>query len=116
MKDNLEIIHSRDSHWIVATSMMCRNSDEVLVYDSVFNSLDDDTVGIIKNLFCCDNIKMVECQKQCDSNDCGLFSIANATAIANRIDPTTLKYIQGDMRMHLLQCFQQGLMTIFLFK
>ena len=49
VKDNLEIIHSRDSHWIVATCMMCRNSDEVLVYDSVFNSLDDDTVGIIKN-------------------------------------------------------------------
>ena len=113
VKDNLEIIHSRDSHWIVATSMMCRNSE---VYDSVFNSLDDDTVGIIKNSFCCDNIKMVERQKQCGSKDCGLFSIANATAIANGIDPTKLKYIQGDMRMHLLQCFQQGLMTIFLFK
>ena len=57
VKDNLEIIHSRDSHWTVATSMMCRKGDKVLVYDSVFNSLDDDTVGIIKNLFCCDNIQ-----------------------------------------------------------
>ena len=91
MKDNLEIIHSHDSHWIVATSMMCRNSDEVLVYDSVLDSLDDDIVGIIKNLFCCDNIKMVKCQKQCGSNDCGLFSIANATVIANVIDPMKLK-------------------------
>ena len=59
---------------------------------------------------------MVECQKQCGSNDCGLFSIANATAIANGIDPMKLKYIQGDIRMHLLQCFRQGLMTIFPFK
>ena len=77
VKDNLEMIHSCDSHWIVATSMMRRKGDEVLVYDLVFNSLDDDTVGIIKNLFCCDNIKMVECQKQCGSNDRGLFLIAN---------------------------------------
>ena len=41
--------------------MMCKKGDKVLVYDSVFNYSDDDTVGIIKNLFCCDNIKMVEC-------------------------------------------------------
>ena len=95
---------------------MCRKGDEVLVYDSVFNSLGDDTVGIITNLFCCDNIKMVEYQKQCGSNDCGLFSIANATAIANDIDPMNLKYIQSDIRMHLLQRFRQGLMTVFPFK
>ena len=94
---------------------MCRNN-EVLVYDSVFNYLDDDMVGIIRNLFCSYNIKMVECQKQHGSNDCGLFSIANATAIVNGIDPKKLKYMQGDMRTHLLQCFQQGMMTVFPFK
>ena len=116
VKDNLEINHSRGNHWIVATSMMHRNSDEVLVYDSMYDSLDGDTVEIIKNLFCSDNIKMVECQKQDGTTDCGLFSIANATAIANGIDPMKLNYIQGDMRMHLLQCFRQGLMTIFPFK
>ena len=64
--------------------MMCRDI-EVLVYNSVFNSLDNDTIGIISNKLCCDNIKMVECQKQDGSNDYGLFSIANATAIANDI-------------------------------
>lgn len=50
-----------DSHWIVATTVMWKNN-EVLVYDLVFNSLDDDTVGIIRNLLCRDNIKMAECQ------------------------------------------------------
>ena len=103
--DNIEIIYSRDSHWIVATTMMCIN-DEVLVYDSVFNFLDDDTVGIVRNLFGCGNVKMVECQKQHSSNDCGLFSIANATAIVNGIDPKKLKCIQSDMRTHLPWCFQ----------
>ena len=92
VKDNIEIIYSRDSHWIVATTMMCRN-DEVLVYDSVFNFLDDDTVGIIRNLFGCDNVKMVECQKQHGLNDCGLFSIANGIAIVNGKDPKKFKYI-----------------------
>ena len=50
VKDNIEIIYIRDNHWIVATIMMCRNY-ETLVCDSVFNFLDDDTVGIIRNLF-----------------------------------------------------------------
>ena len=112
LQDHIEIIHSRNSHWIVATTMMCK--DEVLVYDSAFNSLDDDTLGIVHNLFCCTSVKMVACQKQQQgTNDCGLFSIANATALVNGIDPMKLCYIQGEMRMHLVQCFRQGMLTIF---
>lgn len=112
LKDHIEIIHSRNDHWIVATTMMCK--DEVVVYDSAFNSLDDDTLGIVHNLFCCTSVKMAACQKQEQgTNDCGLFSIANATALVNGIEPTKLRHIQGEMRMHLVQCFRQGMLTIF---
>ena len=47
---------------------------------------------------------MGTCQKQVRLYDCGLFSIANATAIVNGIEPTLLTYKQEDMRLHFIQC------------
>ena len=111
VKDSIQIVHSRGNHWLVASTIKCE--DEVLVFDSLYADLDDDTRNIIQNLFACKNIKMATCQKQLGAHDCGLFSIANATAIVNGIDPTSFKYKQEDMRMHLIQCFKQGMLTVF---
>ena len=111
VKDCIQIVHSRGNHWIVASTINCE--DEVLVYDSLNDDLDDDTKGIIQNLFSCKNINMATCQKQVGPHDCGLFSIANATAIVNGIEPTLLTYKQEDMRLHLIQCLKQGMLTVF---
>lgn len=100
-------IRSRGNYWLVASTMECE--DEVLVFDSLYDDLDDDTRNIIQNLFSCKNIKMATCQKQLGAHDCGLFSIANATAIVNGIDPASLKYKQEDMRMHLIQILYNAL-------
>ena len=54
---------------------------------------------------------MTTCQKQVGPHDCGLFSIVNATAIVNGIEDTSLTYKQEDMRLHLIQCLKQGLVT-----
>ena len=111
VKESIQIIHSHGNHWLVASTMKCE--DEVLVFDPLHDDLDDDTRNIIQNLFSCKNIKMATCQKQLGIHDCGLFSIANATAIANGIDPASLDYKQEDMQMHLIQCFKQGMLTVF---
>ena len=110
VKDCIQIVHSRGNHWIVASTIKCE--DEVLVFDSLYDDLDD-TKGVIQNLFSCKNINMVTCQKQVGLHDCGLFSIANATAIVNGIEPTSLTYKQGDMRLHFIQCLKQGMLTVF---
>ena len=44
---------------------------------------------------------MVKCQTQLGGGDCGVFAIANATAIAHDIDPTDVMYDESAMRWYL---------------
>ena len=46
----IQIVHSRGDHWIVAATMLAIG-DRVLVYDSVYRTLDQPTMNIILNLF-----------------------------------------------------------------
>ena len=39
--------------------------------------------------------------------DCGVFAIANATAIAHGVNPETVKFMQPLMRKHLMNCLEQ---------
>ena len=41
------------------------------------------------------------------------IAIANATAIANGIDPCKIKLIEHLLRTHLIKCFDEGIMTLF---
>ena len=50
---------------------------------------------------------MVKCQTQLGGDDCGVFTIANATAIAHGIDPIDVMYNQSAMRWHLLKSFKE---------
>ena len=68
------------THWIVASSVGLCN--EVGVYDSLYNNLDHETECLLAEMFPGFALKMLPCQKQSGGTDCGLFTIANATAIA----------------------------------
>ena len=43
---------------------------------------------------------------QTNGYDCGLYAVANATALAYGRDPTTQVYIPRMMRSHLYKCFE----------
>ena len=45
--------------------------------------------------------------------DCGLFAVANATALCIGDDPTSLVYNQDEMRDHLLSCLETETMAVF---
>ena len=47
-------------------------------------------------------IMMSRCQKQKGGADCGLFAIANATAIAFGKNPCKLQFMQASLRSHLV--------------
>ena len=49
-------------------------------------------------------------QKQANLCDCGLFAIANETALAFGTDPSAAKLDVGNMRAHLTKC---NVMTLF---
>ena len=44
--------------------------------------------GVVANLFKPTFVKMMQAKKQVGGEDCGLFAIATATAIAYEADPT----------------------------
>ena len=112
--NKLQIIHSRNNHWLTASIIMSMSS-HVDVYDSLHDHLDADSQKVILKLF--DNgelqINMVKVQKQQGVDDSGLFAIANAVSLARKIDPTNVTYVQCQMRTHLINCFQECKMTSF---
>ena len=122
IRNKVQIIHcSRRNHWIAATTVNCKEG-EVKIYDSVFNSCDEETKLVVRNLFQADtakqspHIKVMHCQKQTGSKDCGLFSIGFATAIVLGLNPGKIMFLQPVMRAHLVNCFNKGEMVMFPYK
>ena len=84
---------------------------------TLFKSIDDEIKATISQLFQKDInsvvIRVINSQKQIGVKDCGLFSIAFATAIAFGQNPTEQKFQQQSMRAHLVNCFENKKMTPF---
>ena len=119
IKNNIQIVHCLERHhWITVTTIHC-NPGEARVFDSVFSFCDKQTTKLIYNLFQHTSnsdrlvITMGRCQKQSGGNDCGLFSIASATALAFGLNPSKMKFRQDMMRAHLVDCFKNQFMTPF---
>ena len=45
--------------------------------------------------------------------DCGIFAVANAYYILSGIDVSSIRIDENKMRMHFLQCFEQGRFELF---
>ena len=110
----LQIVHCHGNHWIVASTILSPPG-VILVYDLLYDSTDSETAQIILNLLVNNHLKleMVNVHKQVGSNDCGLFSIANAVQLAKKSEPSMIKYVQRAMRPHLIKCFSQGRINSF---
>lgn len=91
-------------------------SNVVKVYDSIYTSVDKGTIELIINLFKLSDepkFDVVKMQKQVGSKDCGLFSIAVATALLFEVNVAEIKFHQQEMRQHLLSCFEAKLLSCF---
>ena len=106
-----QIVHCRGNHWIVASTIF-DPPGVILVYDSLYDSIDCETTQIILKFICQQPLETSN-GKQVGPNDCGLFSIANAVQLAKKSDPSKIKYIQRVMRPHLIKCFSQGTINSF---
>ena len=81
----LQIIHCRQNHWTVATTM--GSYPEVFIYDSIYESVDKATLDIMKQLFGDISVKVANGPKQEGATDYGLFAIATCVALANGQQP-----------------------------
>lgn len=100
-------------------SSMNTSDETVNVYDSLYDSLDGETTDIINSLFQSTNqpnpitLRVVQSQRQEGGKDSGLFSIANITALAFGLDPTTITFDQRATRGHLVHCLENYTLTPF---
>ena len=82
----IQIHHVRNNHWITSSS----TAGCVEVFDSVYNNLSTDTevqlATIYQNLAEKNvlQVKIVPCQRQTGSTDCGLFAICMGFRISQR--------------------------------
>ncbi len=112
----IQILNIKRSHWIVASTVNCDNGI-VNVYDSLSTAIDKDTKFQISSI--CDTtentikIKSVNIQRQTNSRDCGLFSLAVATELAQRKDPRLCYWDVSKMRNHLETSLEKEIMTSF---
>ena len=113
IQNRIQILFCKQrKHWIKATTINC-TQNEVKVYDSLFQYLDRESIQLVETLFRCDGIdpqiKMIQCRKQIEAKDCGIFAIAFATAIAHGLNPSRQNFNQQAMRAHLVDCFNNKL-------
>ena len=111
--DAVQVLHTRGNHWIVASTIGC-SVGEVNVFDSLYSSIDAATLKLLKQIFGVHiKVKMTKCSQQTGSRDCGLFAIANCTALAHGSHPSIITFNQDAMRQHLFNCFESFHFTPF---
>ena len=112
----VQIIHcSSRHHWIVATTIG-GGGNCVVVYDSVFKTVDKETRKSVNKLFesiSVKSIKIPKVQKQKGNKDCGLFAVAFATALAHGQNPSKQRFHQASLRSHFVACLEKGELTPF---
>ena len=89
------------------------NCSTVYVYDSLFEALNKESTNLILKIFQNHNgsdknaftIVMKKLQKQEESVDCGLFTIAAMASLAHQEDPNIVTYNQKKLTKHLIDCF-----------
>lgn len=120
-QQNIQIVHvklGRTDHWIVVSTVGC-TKDQVEVYDSLQMkpNLYRQTViaRYLKSQSHSFKIKVANVAIQKGSTDCGLYAIAMMTSIAHNDNPVNLIYNQQNMRIHLEQCFEKGMLEKFPF-
>ena len=85
--NSLQIIHSQDrSHWIVASTIGCFYN-EVMVFDSLFTSIDETTLAVIAQIFGTHmNATIQTSPRQHGYTDYGIFANAVCTSLAHGTD------------------------------
>ena len=107
-KSQLQVIHCRGNHWILASTVRNESSSRVMVYDSLYDDIDAGTLAVIRSLFGSTAMpEIIQIQKQHGVTDCGVFAIAFATAICFKQE-LVAPFNQGVMSHHLVQCFEKG--------
>ena len=112
----IQILHTGQGHWNTVSTVGVRHS-EVQIFDSMYMCIPTMAKAQIANLLntveSSVTVSFMDVQMQSGEYDCGLFSIAFATALVFEEWPGCFLFDQKEMRIHLLQCFERQQMSMF---
>jgi hypothetical protein len=113
---SIQIHHSGNMHWVVSSA----SNGGITVYDSMEPSISSKLACQLLHVYGQNKdglqpvrVKAYMCQNQKGKNDCGLFAIANALALAKGICLKNVMFDQSQMRSHLHECLQNKVLTMF---
>lgn len=104
-------------HWVCFSNFNC-DAGVVNLYDSAGGSyISAATEMAIANIMFSPMPKIfvrhLKCSEQTNSNDCGVYAIANMVSILNGIDPSGIRYTVPKMRDHLIKGLEAKNITAF---
>ena len=110
--DFVQVLYVDPGHWACVSNIFCKDESSVDLFDSTHIAPTEDgsiikQVAIILHPRQKFTIHLVNVSLQFGVNDCGVYALAMATDLVNRIDPTSVTYKQHLMRAHLKHCFEQ---------
>ena len=109
----IQIIQNNAHHWILLSSF----SGEVNIFESLNADPTIETLQQIKQLFSPGNTfpqnQPLPCHKQVATTYCGVFAIAYSIEILFGNNQTEVAYDQSKLRQHLVDCFENGTLTMF---
>ena len=122
----IQILNIGDSHWITICSVKNNPFPVIHIYDSLYKNFTTLTSSfknrLLKQIACMLNgshsfftLRWADIQQQTDSSSCGLFAIANATALSENKNPCKYIWKIERLRKHTSDCFESGDMKLFPF-
>lgn len=105
----IQILHDNDNHWLVAAAGFGQQ-EGIMIFDSLMGSEPHRHTSYAVSQISPEKknkvlkVSIMNVQKQKDGFNCGLFAIANATALAFKLNPSEFVYDQSDLRAHFLLC------------
>ena len=109
--NSFQVVYCSARHWILASNKDCTKG-VVNIYNSLFTSLDEETLATVNSYFGEKGSKrkvqyrMQEVQKQIGTKNCGVFAIAFLTSLAYNQD-------QDQLRRHLCDYLMRGKLAPF---
>ena len=119
----LQILNLAGKHWILVANIHPRTTSNanVRIYDSYKKKIV--TSRALYDICCMTrprsknlHLDFMNVVLQPNSSDCGLFALANASALANNLDPVSCNWNVQEMRGHLYTCFETGRLAPFPFQ
>lgn len=105
----VQILHTGQGHWNTISTIGMRHA-EVQVFDSMYMSVPTMATAQIASLLATEEpaiqLNIMDVQMQSGDSNCGLFSIAFATALVFGEQPGALLFNQQKMRAHLIKCHE----------